>query len=613
MIISYLEFEEQNQNIIIDFPTRENITKIDEGFYETTPNEEFVQDFFSNNIDFIYSIVGKNASGKTSLLKNIIRILEGEFKGNYIIVFEQNNNGIINYCYISTTQKIKINGKNIKKIDVNIFFNKVSTVLLTNMVDDNPIYKLDQKTINLSKTNLINQSESLQTFFSDEMTRNINFVANYKNDIKIEDYINLPSELNYSLEDNFFGLFKQKSNFIKHLATLAMERYNSSFLKQIIINTSWAVSEKYKELLYTNQHINYSEVEELLTINKYNFEDLIVYIEKTLPDIIGLKKKESSIQIGEKKWDFKDKHDEEAYNSFIKDSEEDPEENTFFNYFYKNKSYKINMKTVNAFIEALNKWKKLLDEYCTVFKDINIEPDYSGNMNGVIDIESIHNLTKFKEKNGTIWEDEIVYTWRNLSSGENAFLSIFSRLYEVKFEFNKFIVLVIDEGDMSFHPEWQQQWVNILTNILEEVFKINRFQIIVSTHSPFILSDLPNNNILLLGKDCYTDTHDLKLSFGSNIQDLLTHKFFINSGLTGAFAKNKINGVIDSLLENDTQPDKILDNKKIINMIGEPLVRKKVHDLYMEKMNDVISLESKLNELQKQIDYLQERLEKNEE
>lgn len=46
MIISYLEFEEQNQNIIIDFPTRENITKIDEGFYETTPNEEFVQDFF---------------------------------------------------------------------------------------------------------------------------------------------------------------------------------------------------------------------------------------------------------------------------------------------------------------------------------------------------------------------------------------------------------------------------------------------------------------------------------------------------------------------------------------------------------------------------------------
>ncbi|MGH1867293.1 AAA family ATPase [Enterococcus durans] len=612
MIISYLEFREQDKNIIIDFPTKRTITKIDGHFYVTKDNDEFIQNFFSYNIDFIYSIVGKNASGKTSLLKSIIKILEGEFEEDYIVIFEENINGVTNYLYLSKERKVKIDGEEIEEIDSSILFKKVSTVLLTNMVDDNEMYNMYGNIINLSKTTLIDQSESLQMFFSNEMTRNINFVANYKNDIKIENYINLPKELNYSLEKDLRFSIRQKEGLVNYLAEKAKSKYNNPFMDQIIANTAKNVDTEYENMKKENNHINYIEVEALFNNNKYDFDKLIKYIEKVLPDIISLKRKEGIIKRFNKPNKFKDKKEEEAFSSFLEDSNDYPEENIFFDKYYKNKEYKINLSILDSFFKILKDWQFLLDEYYEIVENSIFYEEYDRDVEGVIDIESIYNLTKNKEKTTTNWEDDIIYTWRNLSSGENAFLSIFSRLYEVKADFKENIILIIDEGDMSFHPEWQQQWVNILTRILEEVFKLNKFQIIVSTHSPFILSDLPNSNILLLGKEYNMDTHDLKLSFGSNIQDLLTHKFFISSGLTGEFAKNKINNVVDSLLENDNDPDKLLENKKIINMIGEPLVRKKVHDLYMEKMNNISNLEFRLSELQKQINHLQERLEKNE-
>ena len=170
---------------------------------------------------------------------------------------------------------------------------------------------------------------------------------------------------------------------------------------------------------------------------------------------------------------------------------------------------------------------------------------------------------------------------------------------------NENVFLIIDEGDMSFHPEWQQKWINILVNMIMGVFPEKKFQIIVSTHSPFILSDLPSRNVLLLDGSMRVSVEDLNLTFGSNIQDLLTHNFFIKSGLTGTFAKNKINKTIDSLLDNPTSIT--LDySKKVINLIGEPLVRKKVHDLFIEKSNDITSLETRIKNLEEQLQILLE-------
>lgn len=446
------------------------------------------------------------------------------------------------------------------------------------------------------------------------MKRNIDFVIKYKNDINISRYMDLPEELRFSLEIGDLFKYMVRESFIQNLIRLAYKKYTSTFMHQIINITSENLNKEFIEMVSHNNHMDYEEIANYFFLNNEKFDKIIEKIIEVLPDIISLKKKEwISINSRNSKRNIdKSNKIQRSYETFSKDIKQDAKNNlvnnVFFNRLSYNNDYQVNLNQVTYFTDMLKEWSILLERYSDfedkseIFENKNLF--FSGNSN----VNAVNELVNFKEELKYNWEDEITYSWRNLSSGENAFLSIFSRLHEVKHDLKKNILLFIDEGDMSFHPEWQQQWVYILTNILEKTFKDYRFQIIVSTHSPFILSDLPNKNILLLGKSDNSDTHDLNLSFGSNIQELLAHNFFISSGMTGEFAKNKINNVVNNLLRNDTCADDLTESKKVINMIGEPLVRKKVHDLYIEKMNNINNLEVRMNDLQKQIEELKGKL-----
>ena len=70
--------------------------------------------------------------------------------------------------------------------------------------------------------------------------------------------------------------------------------------------------------------------------------------------------------------------------------------------------------------------------------------------------------------------------------------------------------------------------------------------LIFTSHSPFILSDLPKENIIFLekGKQVYP-FEDGKQTFGANIHTLLSHGFFMKDGLMGEFAKDKIKSIIN--------------------------------------------------------------------
>ncbi|MFB8623082.1 AAA family ATPase [Enterococcus casseliflavus] len=614
MIISYIEFKKGNRVININLPSNITIKKFDDSIYLSEKNEDFIDNFFSENIDFIYAIVGKNASGKTSLLQDVINILEGDYDDDYIVIFEKYLGENIDFHIISNKSNIQIDGKKLVNIDTSIFYEDHSSILLTNMVDDNELYEFTKNIFNLSKTYLIDEAQDLYVFFNDEMKRNIDFVIKYKNDINISRYMDLPEELRFSLEIGDLFKYMVRESFIQNLIRLAYKKYTSTFMHQIINITSENLNKEFIEMVSHNNHMDYEEIANYFFLNNEKFDKIIEKIIEVLPDIISLKKKEwISINSRNSKRNIdKSNKIQRSYETFSKDIKQDAKNNLvnniFFNRLSYNNDYQVNLNQVTYFTDMLKEWSILLERYSDfedkseIFENKNLF--FSGNSN----VNAVNELVNFKEELKYNWEDEITYSWRNLSSGENAFLSIFSRLHEVKHDLKKNILLFIDEGDMSFHPEWQQQWVYILTNILEKTFKDYRFQIIVSTHSPFILSDLPNKNILLLGKSDNSDTHDLNLSFGSNIQELLAHNFFISSGMTGEFAKNKINNVVNNLLRNDTCADDLTESKKVINMIGEPLVRKKVHDLYIEKMNNINNLEVRMNDLQKQIEELKGKL-----
>ena len=102
---------------------------------------------------------------------------------------------------------------------------------------------------------------------------------------------------------------------------------------------------------------------------------------------------------------------------------------------------------------------------------------------------------------------------------------------------------LIDEPDTTFHPNWQKKYINQLLTIYKNYKK--NIHLIITSHSPFILSDLPKENIIFLekGKQVYP-FEDGKQTFGANIHTLLSHGFFMKDGLMGEFAKDKIQSII---------------------------------------------------------------------
>ncbi|RFU67477.1 hypothetical protein D0469_14580 [Peribacillus saganii] len=170
------------------------------------------------------------------------------------------------------------------------------------------------------------------------------------------------------------------------------------------------------------------------------------------------------------------------------------------------------------------------------------------------------------------------------SAGEEALLSLFSALhYALSLEYNETkdkAIILLDEPDNFMHPEWSRLLINELCSFLNRLDNgYQTYQVIVTTHSPFIISDLPKENVIALEKDLSTGKCiqvPIVESFAANIHTLLAEDFFMKSTI-GEFAKYKINRTI-SLLKN---PNDLSLNEKeeidyIISIIGEPLIKHKL-------------------------------------
>ena len=141
-----------------------------------------------------------------------------------------------------------------------------------------------------------------------------------------------------------------------------------------------------------------------------------------------------------------------------------------------------------------------------------------------------------------------------MSSGERALLNIFSRIelcdylsriQKNDFKLNDNIMLLLDELDLYLHPEWQRNMITKIIDELKEIYPNKNIQIIFSTHSPLMLSDVPQSNILWLKPDEKKVNLDNQ-TFGANIYDLYKNDFFLNSFM-GEFAKSEIDKIIKEI------------------------------------------------------------------
>lgn len=222
--------------------------------------------------------------------------------------------------------------------------------------------------------------------------------------------------------------------------------------------------------------------------------------------------------------------------------------------------------------------KKLLRTIMYLKKDIYLDSDNTynldelGNTINAMVGERIHPKHQLQETDllpPPIFEkflllrkdgDNGIIDFRNLSSGERQIAYTISNfmyhLINVDSEWDdfyydkdhlqiikyRFVNVIFDEVELYFHPELQRSFMGLLLQALQNAhFKnLHGINIILATHSPFLLSDIPHSNVLCLGEN----TMSVEGTLGANIIELLGNSFFLSS-VIGNVASNEIREIVN--------------------------------------------------------------------
>ena len=574
---------------------RENEHEYDLTRYE---NPNFIENFWGNNISLVSAIVGENGSGKTSLLKRI-STYENEYPYNFFI-WEDNDELFITQIYYSSWSlyhpKIYFNGTMVQ--------NKGEILAATQSIYYSPIlnyefnnyrnkyrtrfYNIDRATINLSLNSLLTNG-NLNNFISENLINELIFCEDF------QDFSKEYTFLNYNV----------------HFSTI-LERFDAKMY-------TW-YDYKYNS---HNDDMDYIDFESL---DKSLEEEDKAYYEE-------FRRIESTLTFDSTKFNNRYKLPFKFYIEFL----------LYLKYYYKNEINKILErdldgkldKTIELFFEKTRTFTEELDKdrfeniknlYNLITqKSSNKHPHYVFSRKDALEIILLQEKIAFsidadtnKISGSKFFEPHPINV---LSSGEKALLNLFSTIYasfsdsylkliDQKIDATKHsinydqeirnIILYLDEADLGFHPQWKKKYIKIITDFFPIIFKkINDFenlQIIFTTHDPLTLSDIPNENIIYLKKDdtktrILSEYEKPKKSFGANITDLLADSFFINDGLMGDFAKEKIQKVIDWLNYDSRDLSLKETNKKIIELIDEPILKRKLSEMYSNVTDENFELE----------------------
>lgn len=226
-------------------------------------------------------------------------------------------------------------------------------------------------------------------------------------------------------------------------------------------------------------------------------------------------------------------------------------------------------------------------------------------------------LEKTKSEDG---KPNVPILFQRMSSGERQFIYTMSTfVYHIKNILSiqqsnrvryRSINLILDEVELCFHPEYQRLFVDNLVRTIQRL-KLNThcsFNIIIATHSPFVLSDIPMCNILHLKNGVVQSKEQFKNPFGANINDILYQSFFLENGFIGEYARKKILKVVGLLNKPlESISDQKENIRETISYVGEPLIQKQLQSLYNEKFNEQDEKDLVIENLRKEIEQLQKR------
>lgn len=117
--------------------------------------------------------------------------------------------------------------------------------------------------------------------------------------------------------------------------------------------------------------------------------------------------------------------------------------------------------------------------------------------------EKIFQLTELIDR-AELSFPKVSLLWDELSTGETMLLNFFSKLFALHLSLEttklKNLIFLFDEVDAFYHPQWQKRLVKSILNFFAYYYSNYNTQLLMTAHSPIIISDIPKSNVLFLKK-----------------------------------------------------------------------------------------------------------------
>ncbi|OXA98199.1 hypothetical protein B0A75_14745 [Flavobacterium oncorhynchi] len=234
----------------------------------------------------------------------------------------------------------------------------------------------------------------------------------------------------------------------------------------------------------------------------------------------------------------------------------------FYDKYYKNDENKI--KGVVDFLNEITTSGKLADKYKSTSKFLKV--DFIGSRIDknevwkIIDLEKLDiinvNGINLKKNNSSLNINDI-------SSGEYhlliSLIGVFSKIKENS-------LVLIDEPEISLHPNWQMKYITFLKKVFSNYPSCH---FILTSHSHFLLSDLEGESsavtALRRNKDNKLESTLIKAdTFGWSAEDILYNVFNVRS-VRNYFIQADLTDLLGLISENSTNKIKI---KSLVNKLN---------------------------------------------
>ena len=579
-----------------------------------------VENFYSidktiGNIDSVNLLIGKNGSGKTSILEvlnsNLILDIENRNNDSIILyrssrndenfIIEGNGNRFLEIKELPIVDKLvkenyQDNKNYIGKIGVIKFSFREKTMNATQREilfqryaqSETIIYKWNIGLGNVSKEEIynylikVNQEKNNNNFENAYFTLLIPDLYEELKKSKSRE-INEKIKLDFSKIDSFFKLYNNKNE--------------NNFNFDEIENFDNKNEDNLKDIIFNN-YFNYIYLHIILEILNKNSKEKyeLKKIKDELLELLNDKSLFQKCKILFKKygklidmsfdWYIPQRYDIiERIASFIENISE--KEIDIQNPEGTIKKIRINCKKKNK------KLVELLKEY-----DSFLIPKSENSLD--ISLKNIEDIIKIEEE--------------GLSDGEKIKLQYFSTLNGLlrgELKNKEYITLLFDEIEIYLHPEWSRRF---LYELIEELgrYEDKKFKLIFATHSPFLIADVLAKDCIYLSKDeegkIKSEIKEDVKTFGANIIDLFKNTMFLESTF-GKFATEKIKGVVDKIEKAKKYSDIKHEVDFIIGEIGEKLISNKLKSMIESKFEnkDEEYYKKKIEEYQKKLDELEKK------